>query len=113
MLSLKLSGLAVRVTLRKERERERGVGTDLLVYHGLGDKVLLVLRADDVEEDLDVDGAVVLRRVRRVGGCRPASNAMGAFVQLHVRVVEVWARRGGAASSLGNLWLGGDGDGQE
>lgn len=84
--------------------------TDLLVYHGLVDKVLLVLRADDVEVHRDADGAVVLRRV---GRRRPASNPVRAFVQLHVRVVELGTRRSGATYSLGDLLLGGDVDGQE
>jgi len=88
---------------------------NLFVYHRHVDKALLILRADDVEEDLDRERAVAvgLRR-RAVGGRRPASDPRRAFVCLAVRRDELGARRWGAASSLESLLLAGDDvDGQE
>lgn len=91
--------------MRAEREGR----ANLFVYHRHVDKVLLILRADDVEVDLDREraGAVGLRR-RRVGGRGPASDPRRAFVCLGVRLDELGARRWGAASSLEHLLLAGD-----
>lgn len=106
---------------RGERGRKGGRegGTYLCVYHGLRHVLGLVLRADDVKEDLDGEGAVGLGGNGRVGGVggvgrrSPGLTRLGALVQLLVGVVEVLTWRSGAASSVGDLSLGRDGDGQE
>ena len=92
---------------------EGGRGADLLVYHRLVDEMRLVHGADDVKVDGDRKGRA---RIGGVGRYRSASDPMrgvARFVQLHMCVVELGARRSGAACSLGDLLLGGDVDGQE
>lgn len=104
---------------RGEGEGWREGWTYLLVYHGLRHVLRLVLRADDVKEDLDGEGAVGLGGDGGVGGVggvgrrSPGLSGLGALVQLLVGVVEVLTWRSGAASSVGDLSLGRDGDGQD